>query len=278
MKNSCYENVVLGNALRSNRKQIEIQLRSLIVSNGDAEAASSDGDASNISLEFCDLESGENKGKAIELDTTYFEVTGIKEIPDYEADLPEESGSKSISRMLSHTNTNFYREYVTYLVNYSMFKPVKFWLKNNGLIGARDIYIDMRITTDISGLRVESASSFKIEKPEKDKDRSFSVSFGDILNGEGLEVTKSGEVWDTNLEIRALQPKREVKSKQTMIVGGKSSGVIDFQVKVYADTLSEPILQNLQIKLNVEHVEITANEILKDSGILSSEALKLLAS
>lgn len=259
-------------------KQIEIQLRNLIVTDGKTSEEDSESSSSNISLEFCDLETGDNLGQEINLETTYFDVTGLEDVPDYKPNLPEESSNKSISRILSRSNSDYYREYVRYLVNYSMFKPVKFWLRNNGIIGARDIYIDMRISTDMEDLRIESSSSFKIQKPVKDEDRSFSVNFGDILNGEGLEVSQSGDVWDTNMEIRALQPKREVKSRQTMIVGGKSSGSIDFQVRVYADTLSEPILQSLKINMEVETVEILAKDLLIDSGILMSEELDEKAS
>lgn len=259
-------------------KQIEIQLRNLIVAAGDKPEEGAESGSSDISLEFCDIETGENLGQEINLETTYFDVTGLEDVPDYKPNLPEESSSKSISRILSRTNSDYYREYVRYLVNYSMFKPVKFWLKNNGIIGARDIYIDMRISTDIEDLRIENSSSFKMKKPEKDEDRSFSVSFDDILNGEGLEVSQSGDTWDTNMEIRALQPKREVKPRQTMIVGGKSSGSIDFQVRVYADTLSEPILQSLKINMEVETVETLAKELLIDSGVLVSDDLDEKAS
>lgn len=258
-------------------KQIEIQLRNLIVSAGNSSEDGGANGTSNISLEFCDIEIGDNSGKEISLETTYFDVSGFEDVPDYKPIVPDEASNKSISRILSRTNTDYYREYVRYLTNYAMFKPVKFWLKNNGVIGARDIYIDMRITASIDDLRVESSSSFKIKKPEKDEDRSFTVSLGDMFTGDGLEVTKSGDVWDTNMEIRALQPKREVKPKQTMIVGGKSSGEVNFQVRVYADTLSEPISQELKINLNVDHVEITAKELLVDSGVLSAEEFEKIA-
>lgn len=253
-------------------KQIEIQLRNLIVASSAGEKSGINSTNSNISLEFCDSESKENQGQSMVLNTTYFDIKNMEAVPDYRPS-SEEDPNRERKAIFHRANTDYYREYIEYFVKSSMFKPVRFWLKNNGVIGARDIYIDMRIVSEIGDLKIESSTSFEIKKPTKTNESSFSVSLSDLISGEALQIKSKDGVWDSSIEIRALQPQREVVSKQVMLIGAESSGTIDFQVRVYADTLAEPITQNLHIDINVENVEMDALEVLLENGILDQDEL-----
>ena len=130
-------------------KQIEIQLRTLIVKENDGEKLGST--ASEISLEFSEPNNVQPLGDEINLEFTYIDVIDIEEIPDYTvSSLPVNESAKSKKISLVKTNRDFYRDYVNYLVKESMHRPIRFWLKNQGYIGARDIFLDLRVTSNIN--------------------------------------------------------------------------------------------------------------------------------
>jgi cold shock CspA family protein len=252
-------------------KQIEIQLRNLIASlnsdNGLYIENESGSAKSSISLELYDVNIKKNIGQSTKLNSKFLNVNSIEGVPDFKESQNDEN-IKIKGRLSDRINTDYYREYVEYLVKSSMYLPINFWLKNNSVIGARDIYLDIIITSDINGLDIKSASAFEIKKPLKDKKSSFTISLDGLIDGETLQINENDERWNSSIEIRALQPKREVVSKQTILIGAEHSGSIDFQIRIYADTLAEPITQNLHVDLEVENIDIDAIELLKANDIL----------
>lgn len=257
-------------------KQLEIQLRSLVAGETTGAADStSPGRASDISLEFYDPKSGALVGKQLALQSTYLKVTGIDEVPDLlptSVSRSDDSSSTYANFLLARRNRDYYREYVEYLVKTAMLQQGGFALTNNGVLGARDIFIDLRITTDINDLTVGTNTKLKISKPERDKDSSFSISLDDAFTGiagDGLQVEESSAGWSASVETRALQPKRVVKSRHKLVVGAKSSGKVFIDAKIYADILPEPVVQKLEMTINVEVVEVQAIELLKQNGILA---------
>lgn len=258
-------------------KQLEIQLRTLVAgeTSGDAESPGN-AKTSDISLEFYDTKTDQPIGRQVALAATYLKVSGIEEVPDYapSAEDNESSSSNVRNYLLSRQNRDYYREYVDYLVKSAMLQPTGFALTNNGVLGARDIFIDLRITTDIPELTVGTNAKLKIAKPDKEKDSSFSISFDDAFSGiagNALEVEKTSEGWTASVEMRALQPKRVVKSRQKLVVGAKSSGKIFIDAKIYADILPEPVTQRLEVAIHVAVVEVSAIELLRQNDILLSD-------
>lgn len=252
-------------------KQIEIQLRNLIASlTTDSESESGD-DAgkskSGIALEFYDINTKKNIGQNIKLTSKFIDIKNVEKVPDYK-EFSNDENIKIKGRLLDRLNSDYYREYLEYLVKSSMYLPVYFWLKNNSVIGARDIYLDIIITTNIENLSVKSSSRFEIKRPSKNKESSFAISLGDLIEGEALQIKEIDDRWNSSIEIRALQPKREVISKQAILIGAEHSCSIDFQIRIFADTLAEPISQNLHIDLDVENIEVDAIEALVENNII----------
>ncbi|MCU4164185.1 hypothetical protein [Carboxylicivirga caseinilyticus] len=248
-------------------KQIEIQLRNLIATlnsnNGDQNNSTS-----NISLEFFDKKNEKTLGQSIKLKSKFIELKNLDKVPDFKLAIKEDN-KKSKGYLFDRQNTDYYREYLEYLVNSSMYVPINFWLKNNSIIGARDIFLDIIITSDIKELNIKSNTRFSIKKPSKTGDpMGIGFSLGDLIEGESLQIKDNDGRWISSVEIRALQPKREVVPKQTMLIGAEISGKINFQVKIYADILPEPISQDLQIELEVENIEADALETLEENEIL----------
>jgi hypothetical protein len=260
-------------------KQLEIQLRSLVA--GETTGEPEDGKltrSSDITLEFCDGQTGQPLGKELSLSATYLNVSGLEGVPDYASPSEEEETSSSSNvrtYLLSRRNRDYYREYVDYFVKTAMLRSAGFALTNNGVLGARDVFIDLRITTSIPDLTIGTNTKLKVVKPETDKDSSFSISFDDAFSGiagDSLQVEKSTDGWIASVEARALQPKRVVKSRHKLVIGAKSSGKILIDAKIFADILPEPVTQRLEISLEVNVVEVPALELLRQNEILLPES------
>ena len=259
-------------------KQLEIQLRTLVAgeTTGDPDSAMPSR-TSDISLEFYDTKTGASVGRQLALSATYLKVSGIEEVPDWTppTEIGESSASSTFrSYLFSRQNRDYYREYVEYLVKTAMLQQGGFALTNNGVLGARDVFIDLRITTDIPDLTIGTHTKLKMAKPEKEKDSSFSISLDDAFSGiagDGLQVEKTTDGWTASVETRALQPKRVVKSRHKIVVGAKVSGKIFIDAKIYADILPEPVTQKLEITMDVEVVEVPALELLRQNGVLPTE-------
>ena len=256
-------------------KQLEIQLRSLVAgeATGNTDSASPNR-ASDISLEFYDPKTGALAGQQLTLQSTYLKVSGIEEVPDMlpatSSDTPSASSTYA-SFLLARRNRDYYREYVEYLVKAAMLQQGGFALTNNGVLGARDIFIDLRITTDIADLTVGTNIKLKISKPERDRDTAFSFSLDEAITGiagDGLQVETNPTGWTASVETRALQPKRVVKSRYKLVVGAKSSGKVYIDAKIYADILPEPVSQKLELTVNVDVVEVQAMELLRQNSVL----------
>ncbi|EGQ7953343.1 hypothetical protein KZY44_004350 [Vibrio vulnificus] len=251
-------------------KQIEIQLRSLIVADaGQSNTASS---VSDIELSFSDLDNDCSNGDSIKLDVNYIDVVDLHSIPDFVGkSVPQEIDEKSRKISLFTSNKDYYRDYVNYLVKESLHNPVKFWLKNQGYIGARDIFIDMKITSNIEDLVIEDSDAFDNEKPSQEQETSHKIRLSRRLlwgdNDEGMSVKQKGDFWVANIELRALQPKREISPRDQIVVSAKQSGKIEIDALIYADTLAEPIRRKLSLDVNVDRIEVTAEELLNQNGI-----------
>ena len=72
---------------------------------------------------------------------------------------------------------------------------------------------------------------------------------------------RRGKQWKTTLELRALQPQREVSPP---MIGAKKSGQVAVTARIYADTLAEPLTRNLIINWQVRQISVKATEVVKD--------------
>lgn len=253
-------------------KQIEIQLRTLIATEQNNTSNASGDFSSAISLEFCDSNTGENLGQTINLEATNIISHDIDAIPDYgkPENNSKEEDSWSLTSFMNRDNKDYYREYVEFLVKSALFCHVAFSLKNNGLIGARDIFIDMKIFSEIQEMKIGTNFDFHISPP-KTQSSLGSVSYYDNIQlntgDESFTVDAGTDHWNATFETKALQPQRTVKSKHRMVIGATSSGTIEIEAKIYADILPKPIIQKLKINLEIKQANIMAIDLLKNGGI-----------
>jgi nucleoside 2-deoxyribosyltransferase len=119
-------------------KQLEIQLRTLI-----AEESQSESDAlvstpvTDIQFEFAEPETGAKAGTHLQFESSLIRPRALSRIPDYDPPTQKvDTDDGPILFVGSQSNKEYYRDTVRYFINRSLFRPVRFWLKNIGGIGA----------------------------------------------------------------------------------------------------------------------------------------------
>ncbi|TLM63964.1 MAG: hypothetical protein FDZ69_12070 [Deltaproteobacteria bacterium] len=248
-------------------KQIEIQIRTLIAGQSDGEEEFAEiTPKTDIVIHFAD-ELGTNMGSQLEIETAYCEVMDFENIPDYvqtgnvNALARPEGVSSWLSYVSSNVNKDYYRQMATHIIQQSFYKPLRFWLKNRGGVGARDVYIDIT-------LQSEKGNVILIPRSQCSSSTPTQVSSSTLLGGgyspnNPDEVIRDGrDVWNTNIEIRALQPQRELSPSSEVSIGAKESCEILIRSRIFADTLPEPVIQELKLKIKVNKFIITAADMM----------------
>ncbi|MBL9170917.1 MAG: hypothetical protein JNN07_24505 [Verrucomicrobiales bacterium] len=240
-------------------RQLEIQLRALLVDAGDVALESSKSPYTDIIFQFADPDSGEGIGNMQEISATLLKITDYEDIPDYS---PKRTTPRSKEReelleviMSSrHRDRDYYRDSINRIIAKSKNRPIRFWLKNTGTVGARDVFIDIKLRSDGESISLQTARHFETE--------GGVIYFGD---NETVEAAKlSDTAWSTSLEMRALQPKREVSPARKLLLGGDGDCQISVEASIYADTLSEPIIRKLTIDYKVKVVETSYKSLLEE--------------
>lgn len=257
-------------------KHLEIQLRSLIAQESEiGMEETSVRPITDIVFHFAEVDTGLDAGTELELETTYIEITNFDEIPDYTPKKKDKesvdvqhtyahtkSNMISIFKTLSDDNKDYYREEATYLIQQNFFKPLRFWLKNRGGVGARDVYIDMVFKSDLSNTILMQRSQLSNVIPSKTRGSTLLTSSYHPINPD--EVIKEGsDSWTTHIEVSALQPQRELSPTQNFVIGARESCEVIIAARIYADTLPEPLVQELKLRLNVRQFSMTAEEFIK---------------
>lgn len=236
-------------------KQLEIQLRTLLAHSNVADEVEDAAPRTDIILQFADLDTGEAMGDELTLNSTNLEVSDYTNIPDYE---PKKGEPKSkLFELISESrgrDKDYYRDKINKLIEKSKRKQIRFWLKNTGTVGARDVYLEIKLKSDKSPITIHTGRV--IETSE-----GMIYTFGN----EGANAKRvSDTVWTTDIEMRALQPKREVSPDTKIMVSAEKNCSIAVETNIYADTLPEPITRALRINFNVKTVETSYSELLEE--------------
>ena len=246
-------------------KQLDINTRSMFVADATSETEQPPPPPiTSIELQFGDSQSNTALGSKLTRQTGYIEIEDFGLIPDYV--LQDDAGKKKAGIELFSTtvNANYFRQRATRVVLENFFTPIGWWLKNSGGIGARDVYVDLVISTS-------EADAVLVVKPigELPKSEPTKMSGGGLLgssfhpNSPG-ELIEPAEWWKTSLELRALQPQREVNMPVDLLVGATRSCVITVDATIYADTLSRPTRRQLTLDLEVTVIATDSLRLMAD--------------
>jgi len=134
-------------------------------------------------------------------------------------------------------------------------------LKNEGAIGARDVYVDLQLK--VVEPDKEIAIAPKTNVPEAGPSR-FGHG-GMLFSSSYLPVdeiaSNASETWSINFEVPALQPQRELCRTHDYWIGAKESCTVMISARIFADTLSTPISKEMKLKIKVQQVDISVKDI-----------------
>jgi hypothetical protein len=239
-------------------KQLEIQLRELVVQEG--------GGVSDTSTPLTDIRlrlvhpSTNDVKERLELETTHITIADFGEIPDYALPTKQTKQKTDSLIFLGPTpNADYYRDYSSYIVQQNLLVPIRFWLRNEGQIGARDVYVKLAIRSSAKNLVLVTSESIRRSPPSETSD-VYTFQTSRHVRPDELLATAS-EIWYRELELRALQPKREMTTAASFHLGALSDTTAEVVADIYADTLPEPVSQRLTIDFKVNDMKATAKQL-----------------
>lgn len=248
-------------------KQIEIRLRTLIAEQSeDLSTALNAKPVTDIQLGFADPKTGSCLGSEMTIETENLEIEGVENLPDYEETRGDQGGKSSEAGFfvlgVETINKDFYRETVAYYARRNFFWPIRLWLKNTGGVGARDVYVDLRVSSEETKILLSSLPKARLSTPTKSKGWLQGTASLTMGESSATEPEQHLNQWGTYLELRALQPQREISPPTQWVIGAKKSGLILVNARIYADTLSEPTIRTLRINCKVRQTTVGADELL----------------
>ncbi|RJG03944.1 DUF4062 domain-containing protein [Noviherbaspirillum sedimenti] len=248
-------------------KQLEMKLRGLIAAERN-DAIENRSGTPNINFEFVGSLTGAAAGKSLTVNTVHTRLLNLDKVPDYTPESIEPKGKKKTSvAFIEHEhNKDYYRDLVRYVVAKRVYHTFNFSLENTGLIGARDIYIDLSIKASEKGTLSVANSMKGLTEPSKTGTIDF---YWDDAPDETkvLKIEVVNEEVRGQLEISALQPKRCIAIRHRLLMAAKKSVTAIIKAKIYADILPTPITEELKVSYEVQEIEADAFEILADLGI-----------
>lgn len=240
-------------------RQIEIQLRTILAERADSEIGGKSSPVTDIVLHFSDTDSGEDLGASIALNTRHLIFEDFESIPDYRpSKLKGEAGAPNIEDgpFGNLPNQNYYRQMVTSLSLKNFFKPLRFWMKNFGAIGARDVYVDLSFSDPSNSVVLVSKSQLPDSEPSATVRGFFNSQNYPVSSREIIE--ESSGSWNYQFEIPALQPQRQLSPNFDILIGAKKSCDVKIIAKIFADTIPEPVVQELLIRIEVKDFDLSA--------------------
>lgn len=231
-------------------KHLEMQVRQFIA-NGEGSTDSS-GLLSDIELSFFDFSKNEKNGLTTQVQTNAIEVIDRDEIPDYES----EDNNDWLS---GRENKDYYRDVADFFVSDNLLTPIKLCMENKGSLGAKDIYVRIKVSSEDGEVIVISGSNYESKKPEIYSD--FANPF--MRESDDVEITKQSTHFIASFELNALQPKRLVNPDFLLYIGATESTKVKLEATIYADSLPTPVEQMLEIEFQVKHDKVNSKDILK---------------
>ncbi len=217
-----------------------------------------------IEFEFADPMTGKSLGKTLARKHKYLNFTGFETLPDFEGargkvQAPDVSVANPFVGLgsLTTVNSDYYREFVSFVFAKSFFTPVRFFLKNIGGIGARDVFVQLEFRSESEPFVLVNWSDIPKDEPKELRQRWSSP----YTTSPSSYVGAADTVWTWEIELSALQPQRALSPEAEIAIGIGRSGKISVSAEIYADTLRVPVVNQLQVEIEVEQIAIEVDDI-----------------
>lgn len=239
-------------------RHLEMRVREFISGTSGGESVSTVTHPTDVVLNILDVESGNVLGTSAKWSGEILNMDAFSSIPDY-ATAPQEA-KKGILDGLSFntTNKNYYREMILRVFQAALLQPLQISMENTGVIGVRDVFIDVELSTAKGELYFISHDMI-IRKPEKSYD-PFPFNRDKVNMDRILAKSKS---WKTTIELSGIQPKRTIKSDVLGYLGATETTTIQISAVVYGDCFAEPRRKTLSIDFSVNPTTIDIPSIMK---------------
>ena len=172
----------------------------------------SDKPSTDIRVAFANSR-GQNAGRTVSLKKRLIKISDFDQIPDYE---PASTLSGDFGLLTRTHNRDYYRDVANHLIRQSLYTPIRFWLKNEGSLGARDIHIDLTFSSEAEFLLGQVS---ELSPPTPHNTLYYNALAGPMPRPGQVDLSAVGKTWQSALEVPALQPKRELSPMPTIELG-----------------------------------------------------------
>lgn len=218
-----------------------------------------------LNLEFADNIDKKSLGSILKLESEYWDISDVDNIPDY----VESHQYSQFNFQRGTTNSNYYRQVVEYYISEKLYKSISFSLYNDSNILATDIKVEIELKGNVVSILK------KKDLPEYPK-TSFDPLHHTNINRINKRVIqpdilleKRDDIWYIDLLFKKIQAKQTIFSSDIIYFAGKNEVVLNY--KIYADNLSEPIVDSLSIEHNVIMKNMSYREVLDYDEIQEKE-------
>jgi len=202
----------------------------------------------NLSVEFAHPDEKKSLGTEISISSFVLDLPDQSEIPTL--------GSGMMTMM---KNPDFYREAADYMYDELLLTEVRLRIHNKGGHVADSPKIVLRTPIDDVVIK-ENTHPW----PSKRSTGINPATFAHIntIGGQNLKVEQSGDQWLITAELNDVQPKADIWSP-SFFVGATRNKAFTFESSIYANNISTPTEQEINVTIDVDSGDVTPDEIVE---------------
>lgn len=238
-------------------KQIDIQTRRLISEIGEFEGAIAPS-VTDIDFRLADA-NGAVLTEPATIATSFVGIEGFYRLPDF-VQASDSASAASKAFTVDVTNKEYYRQSASQLVLRAFYVPLRWWLKNRGGVGARDVHIDLQIHASEPVLALNDSSAISQAVPAKIQNV---WTPGAPFYANPSDAIKPLPSWIMSLDLPALQPQREISPEPNVLIGATQDCHVRVSATIYADTLATPLQRQIEFDIRVNQIQLTAEDVLR---------------
>lgn len=184
------------------------------------------------------------------------EVPGKADISDY----CDNSGRLRLNPFNQYPRPEYYRELVSFTRTARLVAPVHFAVSNSGGTTAHDIRLEITLPGANDGVTVIDSDDFpSVPRAETDLIGAVRVSY----ERQDVTARQMHEAWLIEARASKVQPQSTVWFRDPVFIGATSTRQMELQVAVFADNLTQPHRQTLQLTVEATHERATLERVLE---------------
>jgi hypothetical protein len=210
----------------------------------------------DFQFEFADVDTGQAVGSKLMLATSLLRIEDFESLPDYGKSEDQPQGV--LAQMAGSPNRDYYRQSAVSVMYASLFRPIRWFIRNNGTIGGRDVHVTVTFRTSEPVLIVRASDAFPPGSPPRQVNYHLGLLGGSSFPSDPKALLQPSKEWSVNLEIGAAQPTRVIPLKSELVIAALKDCTVEVVATIYADTLSEPARHDLSIEFKVRESTLKA--------------------